>query len=35
MIFQAMDLKLLKELGSNGEGDATEVQQLLDEVRWF
>lgn len=29
---QAMDQKLLRELGTSGEGDPTEVQQLIDEV---
>lgn len=32
MIFQAIDQKLLRELGPNGEGDPSEVQQLIDEV---
>ena len=30
---QPLDAKLLRQLGSEGEGSSTEVQQLLDEVK--
>lgn len=32
MTLQPEDKKLLKEVGKNGEGSPTEIQQLIDEV---
>ena len=34
LIIEDEDKKLLKEVGKNGEGEADEVQQLIDEVRF-
>ena len=32
ILYQEEDKKLLKEVGKNGEGNSTEILQLIEEV---